>query len=180
MPDFCKTFRSTTWIKPSVTTPKLNKFHSINYRRSISCSIFLFLGEHSPLTLLIFRSLAQRVRWAQGQCVRKKRFEISRWLMRGAPSLHTRLAGIGWNLYRWTKHRTRRMDKRLRAIFRVEVSNLCRIFLSRWTFILLLFCVFIMHTWLIITLRSRLHSVFTIVGRGKEEKIWYSLKRMTI
>lgn len=39
------------------------------------------------------------------------------------------------------------------------------------TFILLLFCVFIMHTWLIITLRSRLHSVFTIVGRGEEEKI---------
>lgn len=112
MSDFCKTFWSTTWIKPSVTTPKLDKFHSINYRRSISCSIFLFLGEHSPLTPLIFRSLAQRVRWAQGQCVRKKRFEISRWLMRDAPSLHARLAGIGWNLYRWTKHRTRRMDKR--------------------------------------------------------------------
>lgn len=36
------------------------------------------------------------------------------------------------------------------------------------TFILLLFCVFIM---LMITLRSRLHSVFTTVGRGEEEKI---------
>lgn len=63
------------------------------------------------------------------------------------------------------------MDK----FFRVEVSNfaLSRFFLSR-TLFSSPFCVFIMHTWLMVMLGSCLHSVFTIVvvRRGRENLIF--------